>query len=144
MALRHIGVAFEEDVIPLRQHTTSTDVQKRSRSGRVPVLEIEEKGERYFVWDSLAICETLAERHPDAKLWPDDAKARAIARSYSAEMHSSFPDVRDQLTMEFARRMPLPALRDNTKAQIERIIAAWTDALGDRRRKRLIGFAVRI
>ena len=95
----------------------------------MPVLEIDENGTRYTVWDSLAICETLAERHPDAELWPDDPKARAIARSYSAEMHAGFPDVREQLTMEFARRLPTPALRDSTKAQIERIIAAWSDAL---------------
>ena len=131
MALRHAGVPFEEDVIPLRRGTTSAEVQKRSRSGRVPVLEIEEKGERYFVWDSLAICETLADRHPEAKLLPDDPKARALARSYSAEMHSGFPDLREQLSMEFARQLPTPALRDATKAQIERIKSAWSDALGE-------------
>ena len=129
MALRHIGVPFKEDVIPLRQKGTSDEVKKRSRSGRVPVLEIEEKGERYFVWDSLAICETLADRHPEAKLLPDDPKARALARSYAAEMHSGFPDVREQLTMEFARTLPTPELRDATKAQIERIKSSWTDAL---------------
>jgi glutathione S-transferase len=130
MALRHIGVKFTEEVIQLRRDTTSEEVQRRTPSGRVPVLEIDENGTRYTVWDSLAICETLAERHPDAELWPADPKARAIARSYSAEMHSGFPDVREQLTMEFARRLPAPALRDSTKAQIERIIAAWNDALG--------------
>ena len=129
MALRHIGVAFKEDVIPLRQHTTSTEVQKRSRSGRVPILEIEEKGTHYAVWDSLAICETLADRHPEGKLLPDDPKARALARAYSAEMHAGFADVREQLTMEFARTLPTPALRDATKVQIERIKSAWTDAL---------------
>ena len=129
MALRHIGVPFKEDVIPLRQKGTSDEVKKRSRSGRVPVLEIEEKGERYFVWDSLAICETLADRHPEGKLLPDDPKARALARSYAAEMHSGFPDVREQLTMEFARTLPTPDLRDATKAQIERIKSSWTDAL---------------
>ena len=130
MALRHVGVKFSEELIPLRRDTTSEEVQRRTPSGRVPALEIDENGTRYVVWDSLAICETLAERHPDARLWPDDAKPRAIARSYAAEMHSGFPDLREQLTMEFARRIPTPALRDTTKAQIERIIAAWSDALG--------------
>jgi len=130
MALRHIGVKFAEEVIQLRRDTTTAEVQRRAPAGRVPVLEIAENGTRYTVWDSLAICETLAERHPDANLWPGDAKARAIARSYSAEMHSGFPDVRDQLTMEYARRIPAPDLREATKAQIDRIIAAWSDALG--------------
>jgi glutathione S-transferase len=129
MALRAIGAPFEEDFIALRRDTTSEDVKRRSPSGKVPVLKIEEDGASYFVWDSLAICETLAERHPEAKLWPADAKARAVARAYSAEMHSGFPDVRDQLSMDFARRKPLPELRADTKAQIARILALWTDAL---------------
>jgi glutathione S-transferase len=129
MALRHVGVPFDEEVIPLRRDTTSADVQKRSASGRVPMLEIEEAGSRYGVWDSLAICATLAERHPQAKLWPDDARARAEARSFAAEMHSGFPDLREQLTMEFARCLPMPELRDATKSQVARIIAAWSDAL---------------
>lgn len=129
MALRHIGAPFTEELIHLRRDTTSEEVQRRTPAGRVPVLEIEENGSRYAVWDSLAICATLAERHPEAKLWPDDAKARATARAYAAEMHAGFPDLRDQLTMEFARTLPMPALRDATRAQIARIIAAWSDAL---------------
>jgi glutathione S-transferase len=62
-------------------------------------------------------------------LWPDDAGDRAEARSYAAEMHSGFADLRDQLTMDFARKLPLPVLRDATKSQIARIIDAWTHAL---------------
>ena len=46
-------------------------------------------------------------------------------------MHSGFPDVRDQLTMDFARRLPTPELRQETKKQIARIISAWSDALAD-------------
>ncbi len=129
VALRAIGVPFTEDVVPLRHNATTAEVQRRSPSGRVPVLKIEENGQSHVVWDSLAICETLAERHPEAKLWPDDPYVRAEARSYSAEMHSGFPDVRDQLSMDFARRLPTPELRDATKAQIARIVSAWTDAL---------------
>ncbi len=54
---------------------------------------------------------------------------RAEARSYAAEMHSGFPDVRDQLSMDFVRRKPLPELRDATQTQIARIIEAWSSAL---------------
>ena len=129
MALRHIGVPFAEDVIRLRSDTTSEEVQRRTPAGRVPVLEIEEDNVSYAVWDSLAICETLAERHPEAGLWPQDGRARAMARSYAAEMHAGFPDLREQLSMNFARTMPCPALRDATRAQIARIVAAWCSAL---------------
>src|SRR6185437_1634338 len=81
------------------------------------------------LWDSLAICETLAERHPEAQLWPKGSAARAKARSYAAEMHSGFPDLRQQLTMEFGRTLPTPELKPETRDQINRIIAAWEDAL---------------
>ena len=54
---------------------------------------------------------------------------RALARAYAAEMHSGFADVRDQLSMDFVRRKPLPELRDATKTQIARIIEAWASAL---------------
>jgi glutathione S-transferase len=129
VALRHVGVPFDEQLVALRRDTTSPEILAFSPAGRVPVLRIEENGAGYNVWDSLAICETLADRHPEAKLWPDDPAARAVARSYAAEMHSGFPDLREQLSMDFARRLPLPALREATKAQIARILSAWSEAL---------------
>jgi glutathione S-transferase len=134
MAMRVIGVPFEEILIQLRQtqHPSSREqILKYSPAGRVPVLRIEEGGNVQTVWDSLAICETLAERHPEAKLWPAEPATRATARSYAAEMHSGFPDVREQLSMDFARRKPAPPLRAETKEQIARIVEMWTEALAD-------------
>lgn len=136
LALCHVGIAFETVVIRLRVRppepvTTKDEILKHSPAGKVPVLKIAEKGESLTVWDSLAICETLAERHPEAKLWPEDAAARAIARAYAAEMHSGFPDIRDQLSMDFARKLPLPELREDTQKQIARILAAWDSALAE-------------
>lgn len=134
LALSAIGAPFETVVIRLRVKppepvTTKDQILKYSPAGKVPVLKIEEQGQTLTVWDSLAICETLAERHPEAKLWPADAKARARARSLSSEMHSGFPDLRDQLPMEFTRKLPLPELREDTQKQIARIITAWSEAL---------------
>lgn len=130
VALRATGAAFEEVFVPLRRMPLTGDaIRKYSKAGRVPILKIEEDGRSVAVWDSLAICETLAERHPAARLWPSDPLIRAEARSYAAEMHSGFADVRDQLSMDFARRVPLPALRDETRAQIARILDAWSSAL---------------
>jgi glutathione S-transferase len=132
VALRAAGQRFETIDIRLRQTeapTTREQILKHSPAGKVPVLKIEENGKTLTVWDSLAICETIADRHPEAGLWPEARDARAIARSYSCEMHSGFPDVRDQLSMEFTRKLPLPELRENTQIQVARIIAAWEDAL---------------
>jgi glutathione S-transferase len=130
VALRATGAAFEEIHVPLRQQPlTGDEIKKYSSAGRVPILKIEEGDRSVTVWDSLAICETLAERHRDVKLWPDDPLVRAQARSYAAEMHSGFPDLRDQLSMDFARRRPLPPLREDTRAQIARVLDAWSSAL---------------
>jgi glutathione S-transferase len=132
VALRATGVAFDTVDIRLRKKdapTTREQILNFSPAGKVPVLTIAENGKSLTVWDSLAICETIAERHPETGLWPDDPAARAVARSYAAEMHSGFPDLRDQLTMDFARKKPLPELREDTRMQIARILQAWQDAL---------------
>jgi len=132
VALKATGAPFEVVDIRLRQSeapTTREQILKHSPAGKVPVLRIEEAGKVLTVWDSLAICETVAERHPEAGLWPKDAAARATARCYACEMHSGFPDVREQLTLDFARRQEMPELRPETKTQIERILSAWDGAL---------------
>ena len=132
VALKATGEPFEIVDIRLRetQHPTTRErILEYSPAGKVPVLKIAEGAETMTVWDSLAICEALAERHPEAELWPRDPGIRAIARSYACEMHSGFPDVRDQLTMDFARKRELPELREETKIQIARILKAWAGPL---------------
>jgi glutathione S-transferase len=129
LALRATGAAFEEIVVQLRRsESTRTEILKYTPSGRVPGLRIEENGKSFTVFDSLAICETLAERHPEAKLWPHDPGARAEARSISAVMHSSFPELRAALSMDFVRRLPAPPLSDDVKEQIAEITGYWEDA----------------
>ncbi len=132
LALSAIGAPFTLEVIRLRQPPdtkalSKANILQHSPAGKVPVLTFEGQ----TVWDSLAICETLAERHPEARLWPADAKIRAQARSLACEMHSGFPDVRDQLGMDFVRRLPLPELRPETQSQIARIMEAWDGALAE-------------
>ena len=130
MALAATGMDFKTVMVPLRKVGESKKaILKHSPSGKVPLLKITERGKTLKVWDSLAICETLAERHPRAGLWPKQAAARAVARAVSAEMHSGFPDVRDQLSLAFGQTLPLPALRKETVREIERILSIWGDAL---------------
>ena len=129
LAMKMAKLPFEETVITLRQPDTKENIKRHSPSGKVPLLRIEDKGEVETIWDSLAICETLAERHPDANLWPADMAARAQARSVVAEMHSGFPDVRNVLGMDIGVRHPTPELTDAVQAQIARILAIWETAL---------------
>ena len=142
VALKAANTPFDIVDIRLRQTehpTTREQILKHSPAGKVPVLKIEENGKNITVWDSLAICETLAERHPDAGLWPQEAAMRAMARSYACEMHSGFPDLRDQLAMDFARKKDLPELREETKTQIARILEAWESTLATYKGEFLFG-----
>ena len=81
LAMKMAGLVFEEVLIPLRRPQTREAIEPHSPSGKVPALRIEEGRRVQTVWDSLAICETLAEHHPNARLWPSDGTARAEARS---------------------------------------------------------------
>jgi glutathione S-transferase len=85
LAMRASGIAFEEVFIPLYTDNKADKdrILSFSRSGKVPSLV---DGD-ITVWDSLSIIEYLAERFPEAGLWPEDRAARAHARSISAEMH---------------------------------------------------------
>jgi glutathione S-transferase len=127
LALRATGVRFDEVVIPLRQADTREKIREMTGCDTVPVLQIVEGGTVETVFDSLAICETLAERHRE--LWPTSPAARYGARSISAAMHSGFAPLRATLSMEFARRLPTPELGGEVLEDIERIKRFWRDAL---------------
>jgi glutathione S-transferase len=83
-------------VIALGQDDTAKNIQQYSPSGWIPVLVTPDT----TVWDSLAICEHLAELFPEKSMWPKDSKARAWARSISSEMHSGFQTMRQNLPMK--------------------------------------------
>ena len=64
--MKMANLPFEEVIITLRQSDTKDKIKLHSGAGKVPVLKIEENGGLATIWDSLAICETLAERHPES------------------------------------------------------------------------------
>jgi glutathione S-transferase len=123
LALKQTGAAFEEVLIPLDQPESADDLRRHSPSGRVPVL----RHGQILVWESLAICEYLAELFPAAQLWPADAAQRAHARAISSEMHSGFADLRRNLPMDITRRWPAGARLDRVRSDIERITAMWRE-----------------
>jgi glutathione S-transferase len=123
LAMKRTGAAFDEVLVPLDQPTTRATILKVSPSGRVPVLL---HGD-FAVWDSLAICEYLAEQFPEAGLWPEDRAARAVARSASAEMHSGFAALRGHLPMNIRSSFPGRGVTPEVQADINRIVALWRD-----------------
>lgn len=123
LSLMATGAPFSEVLIELRQPDTKEKILQWSPSGKIPMLE--DGGVK--VWDSLAICEYLAERFPEAKLWPESREARAHARSISAEMHSGFTALRSTCPMDVVENQVLAEIPDDVKADVARIDAIWTD-----------------
>ncbi|OIQ93827.1 glutathione S-transferase YfcF [mine drainage metagenome] len=123
LALKQAGLPFEEVVIPLRRPDTKAAILAQSPSGKLPLL----KDGGTLVWDSLAICEYVAELGCAVPLWPENRGARAVARAVAAEMHSGFMGLRRDLSMDLAARLPLPELADDTRADIARVEALWAD-----------------
>lgn len=123
--LTESGIPFEEIRIPLFSGDWAEQVARYSPAGRVPVLL---DGD-ISVWDSMAITEYLAEKHPLGVGWPQEPAARALARSIAAEMHSGFIALRDELPQNLRARNPLnpDSLSGTCRSQIERIDRMWTD-----------------
>ena len=118
LVLKHTGASFDERLVALRQHGSAEAVAALSPSGLVPVLN--DGG--LTIWDSLAICEYLAERFPDAGLWPADPAARALARSACAEMHAGFASLRGECSMDLLATPKPVTLSELTHENIRRII----------------------
>src|SRR5579883_2186196 len=129
LAMKMAAMEFREIVIPLREPDTAGRIREHSPSGKVPLLVIEDGEKQERIWDSLAICETLAERFPRVQLWPADLAARAVARSISAEMHSGFAELRAALPMDITARNKTPELSEAVAQQVMRIQQIWSDAL---------------
>ena len=125
LALKRTGAPFTETLIRLRSEPTPANILAAgSPSGLVPVLK--DAGET--IWDTLAICEYLAERYPAAKLWPADPAARALARAATAEMHSGFPSLRGECPMDLALRVEAD-VSPATARDIRRVVALWSGLL---------------
>ena len=125
LVMKNARIAFDEVRIALYQGDYQARIAAYSQAAKVPILVAGE----VTVWDSLAICEYLAELHPQRQLWPADAKARAYARAISAEMHSGFQALRSHMAMNLRRSFPGVGMTPEVKSDIARIEAIWSDSL---------------
>lgn len=123
LALKQTGARFEEVVIPLDMPETKASIARYSPTGRVPVL----LHQGLALWESIAICEYLAEQFPDRGLWPADPRARAVARAVSAEMHAGFTALRQNHPMR-VRSVDAPApVKPEVEADLKRLSELWSD-----------------
>lgn len=133
--LRHFGIAFQETKLRFdragQPSAFKQQVLQLSPAGKVPAL-IEDDG--FLVWDSLAIAEYLADRHPQLPLWPRDARQRARARAMCAEMHSGFTALRSNCPMNIEAALPevgarVLAEQPGVATDLARIVTLWSEAL---------------
>lgn len=134
--MRQAGIAFDEIQIRFDAFAPDSHFKRElaahTPTGMVPVLIDSD----LHVWDTLAIAEYLAERFPEHRLWPDEARARARARSVCAEMHAGFGSLRGHCPMNIEARLPEVGARllreqPSVRADLERIVALWSALLGE-------------
>lgn len=128
LVLKKTGAAFGEILVPLREQNgvSAAAIRVHSPSGLVPAL----KDGEVVIGDSLAISEYLAEKFPDAGLWPADGTARALARAATAEMHAGFASLRGECPMDLAMQPKDVTLSEATHKDIRRLVQLWNEMLG--------------
>jgi glutathione S-transferase len=132
--MRHFGIAFDEIKLRFDGFDPGSifhrELARFTPAARVPVLLID----GFAVWDTLAIAEALADRHPDLVLWPREPLQRARARSLCAEMHAGFGALRSAFPMNIEASLPEVGARVVTEQEavrrdLARIESMWTEQL---------------
>ena len=122
--MRAFDLTFQETVIPLDEADTAANIRALSPAGKVPFLV----DDGHLIWDTSAIAEYLHEKFPDKQIWPRNDKARAHARSISAEMHSGYMALRSACPMNLGKRYSRRDRGADVAADVSRIESNWNDA----------------
>jgi glutathione S-transferase len=123
IAMKVAGIAFEEHLISLNDPDFKAAIASVSKNGKVPAID----DDGVHVWESLAVLEYLAEKFPQARLWPADAAARAHARAIAAQMHAGFQALRSECPMNFWRPVKRRELSAEALADAAQIDAIWSE-----------------
>jgi len=119
--LTQAGIAFEEIQLKFTDEGKVEGIEPYSPTRQVPVLIVD--GEP--VWDTLAICEAVAELFPQKDLWPADARARRMARSICAEMHAGFRNLRGAMPVNIRASLAGKGMNPAVQRDIDRIVEIW-------------------
>jgi glutathione S-transferase len=125
--LRQAGIPFAEVQLKFDADARAQGVDAYSPTGLVPVLMAGDAP----IWDTLAICESVAEMYPQRGLWPADARARQVARSICAEMHAGFRDLRGSMPMNIRDAHPGKGMSPAVRKDIDRVTAIWQSCRKD-------------
>lgn len=124
LLLKVARIPFKETLVYIHKPESFEKIRRYSPGGRVPVL----MDGKVTVWESLAICEYVAEKFPAKALWPKDKAAKAMARSVSHEMHANFQELRRNLPCHFLNRYKNFQIPAQAQDDIRRILEVWTTA----------------
>lgn len=119
--MKYHQIEFDEKKILLHTETTNVELSQYYSGTKVPVL----KDGDLEVWDSLAILEYVSEHYCESSGWPREASARAVARSISAEMHSSFANLRSELPMNCRKQFNHINLSIEAAEEVARVKEIW-------------------
>ncbi|MEM1076204.1 MAG: glutathione S-transferase [Pseudomonadota bacterium] len=125
LMLQKFGLPFEVKMVGLYSGTMNEDMRPLYPARLVPVLQTD-SGE--VIGESLAIAETLAERHPEVAFWPKDPVQRARARWLCAEMASGFSALRTACPMQLAHVNYGFDAPETVRSDVARIEALWDSA----------------
>ena len=125
LLMKASGAAFAEKLVSLEANDKAGVYKEFSPSGLVPCLVDDATQPETVVWDSSSIAEYLAERH--SGMWPADPRARAWARSISAEMHSGFRTLRGEMAMCIRERVDVRPWSPGLERDIQRVTTIWAE-----------------
>ncbi len=125
LLMKQVGIEFDTVRIPLNTDETDALLDQWCPARQVPVLH----DGPLVLWDSLAICEYIADKLPEAGLWPVPADDRARARAMCAEMHAGFRHVRRKMPMNCRRQVVGFEPDLDTRIEINRLVQLFEDAL---------------
>ncbi len=119
--MKHHQISFNEKWVALFTDTTDEELAQYNSNFKVPVLQ---DGD-LVIWDTLSILEYISEQYLNSHGWPREVHARAIARSVSAEMHSSFLNLRNELPMNCRKKFRNIKLTADASREVERVKSLW-------------------
>ena len=121
LLLSHHRLMFDEIRVPLFTPGYKGELLEHSGTGLVPVLI----DGPVTVWDSLAICEYVSEKYLGGAGWPQGINIRAQARACSAEMHSGFHHIRNELPMNARATGRRVEITPQLQKEIDRVDSMW-------------------
>lgn len=125
LMMEKFGLSYRTHLVGLYNGTMATDLAPLAPARLVPVLKTPDGD---IIGETLAMAETLAERHPEAGFWPAPAHLRARARWICAEMASGFAALREACPMQLQHINKGFEASEAVMADLDRLEEIWSAA----------------